>query len=250
MGAAPCCRFTTWDSFATYHFAALVVEKVSSLQLLHQSKDCKSFVPKGWPQQEFSLWMMSVYLTWWSVQSSDSHTSSPATSGYQWVATLQQLVPLWLWSRELAVLSEVAWLSRYLPSGAQARPQPSICCHFHAGAVDEGYHWLYPAFTCETSQVCQPVDLLQADCKPQCHFHSPPKVNKSSSPSDGKVELTQAPGVPLSWTHWEQQSNAGDRSGEQSAIPGVSRLEALKIPEHLLVSGNVCVSYKLSTVYS
>lgn len=189
--------------------------------------------------------MLCIYLTQWSVQSGDSHKSSPAVA----TRRLQR-------SSSLSASGSGAgpWLSRYLPSGSQASPQPSISCHFHAGVMEEGYHWSYLALTCETSQVCQPVDLLQADCAPQCCSHSPYKVlslvNKSSSPLGGNLELTRAPVVPPSWMHWEHWLNVGDHSGEQPPLPGVSRLEALRVPEHLLVSREVCVPYKSDTMYS
>lgn len=54
-GTVPHGRLTVWRSFAMHHFAALMVEKVSNLQPLHQQKDCKSFVAKGWIQNEFLL---------------------------------------------------------------------------------------------------------------------------------------------------------------------------------------------------
>lgn len=97
---------------------------------------------------------------------SDLYRAVTVTSHLQlWLAAgcnAPAACPLLALEQGIGAIARSGWLCRHLVLGAQARPLPSICCHFHTGLMVGDYCWPYPMFICETSQVCLP----QADCEP------------------------------------------------------------------------------------
>lgn len=99
--AVPCYRYPLWDSFAMQHFAALVVEKVPIFSHCSSKSTVRALLLRD--GFRVILAAKAEYISDIVICAEQWQAAVITSCGFQCVATLHQLVCLWLWSSELAV---------------------------------------------------------------------------------------------------------------------------------------------------